>query len=173
MQRGELWLGACALLSVCVTACTTSGNLPSTPGVDASADADSSTTALDAAVQPDTFVPPSDDAGATPADAGIADAAPEAATCGWDGSYESPACATCLRSKCCAAVTSCEGDPDCVALDQCVDTCLTTGGDDAGSIATCAQECSDIRAPAVRSEWQALSNCLEFQCYNGGAGPCQ
>jgi hypothetical protein len=114
--------------------------------------------------------PPSDDSGEPP----DADATADAGGCGWNGNYESPACSTCLRSLCCVQTAACEDDPQCVALDQCVDACLTgDAGGDGGSISTCAQACADSQSQAVRNEWQGLNNCIEFQCSNSGAGPCQ
>jgi hypothetical protein len=174
VQDGGWRLGACALLASVACACS-SGSI-ATPNAGEDASVDATTPAIDsAAPSADAFVPPVD--AGTPSDAPAnADAAPEAGTsaCSWDGGYESPACSACLRAACCAAAMTCEGDPACVALDQCVSGCLTTdGGGDAGSISTCAQACADARTPAVRSEWQALSNCVEFQCSGSGAGPCQ
>jgi hypothetical protein len=103
----------------------------------------------------------------------VVDAAPDVATCAWSGTYESPACSSCLRASCCATTTTCEGDPQCVALDSCVNACLTAdAGADGGTISTCAQACADEQTAPVRNEWEALNNCLELDCYNGGAGPC-
>ena len=177
MKERRWRLGAGALLAGCAAGCS-SGSIPST--ADASViDAAIPPPVVDAAIPPDDVSPPppadsgsADATGATDA-ADASDAAPDAGGCAWSGSYESPACASCLRAACCDAVTVCESDPQCVALDQCVSACLTTGGGDAGTVSNCAQSCADARPPAVRSEWQALSNCVEFQCANGGAGPCQ
>jgi hypothetical protein len=180
---------ACALLALSACACSSSGSVPApdaslpdaySPLPDAGE--------LDTGSLIDAFVPPADagspdatDAATTDAAdaADAADASADAAACPWAGSYESPACTVCLRSACCGAAMTCETDPSCVTLDQCVDACIANGGADAGdggdggSISTCAQSCFDSQSAAVRSEWQALSNCLEFQCGNSGAGPCQ
>jgi hypothetical protein len=172
-------LQVCAVLSACASACTTSGSVTGTlpdASTDVAAPSPDASSSGDASMPVDGNALPPDDTGA-PIDAGY-DAPPDANACpSWDGGYESPACSTCLREMCCDSVTACESDPDCVALDQCVDACIATGGEDdagpdAASVSTCAQNCSDSRAPAARAEWQALNHCLVFDCYNKGAGPC-
>ncbi len=190
MQARRWGLGAFqilvrAALAVVGAAACSSGSTPTAP--DASL-ADATSPSADAAPSEDVSTPPSVDSAApdaalgdaTASDAsdaapGDADATREAGDggCTWDGIYERAACSACLQKSCCAAVMTCEDEPACVALDQCVDACLSTGGGDAGSVSTCAQGCADAYSPSVRADWQALSNCVEFQCSNNGAGPCQ
>jgi hypothetical protein len=172
---------AILLLAAGLGACSSSGNAP-TKSADASTDANASPPA-DAAPPPadagvDATATQPVDAGSDATDAGeAADAAPEDASadafvCTWDGPYESPACSACLVANCCFTTEECEDDPDCVALDTCVDDCLETEGGDAG-VSTCAQDCDNAEPQSARDEWHAWNACIESQCgANGGAGPC-
>jgi len=168
------------VIAVSLVGCSSAGPAAAPPdagGVDGGIDA--TTTPVDAggndAGDVADAVPPPD---ATP-DASDA-AAPDAGPCPLanGGIYESPACTECLRGACCAAISTCEGDPACLALDACVNGCLSgAGGDDGGidaaSTSLCAQGCADQATAAVRSEWQAVDMCIQASCSNGGGGPCE
>jgi hypothetical protein len=171
-KRGGRNPGATPLLAVialamALCACTTSGTVPGS--ADASSDAtsgpgmDASMPAVDSAV-PDS----SGDAGALDASDADVDAG-----CTWDGSVESPACSSCLKMLCCGVTQACETDPSCVALNACVNGCLTNGGGDAGSVSDCAQACADDQSQATRDEYQTWSACIGDSCgATSGEGPC-
>jgi hypothetical protein len=113
------------------------------------------------------------------ADGSAADAAAdveiseEAGGCAWNGSVESPACTSCLRSMCCDVTAACENDPSCVALDSCVNACDADEGGDAGSVPDCDEACADQQTQAVRNEYQAWTQCIDTLCGAGNeSGPC-
>lgn len=163
------------MLLVAVLACACSSSSSTPPEADASTDATSPIT--DSAAPSDSTAPdaPSvSDGGGTDSSDARADAYAGDAGCGWTGSYESPACSSCLASFCCAVTTVCLGDPACAALDTCVNACdAEDDAGEAGSVSSCAQACADQETDEVRYEYQSWTQCIGTSCgANSGAGPC-
>jgi hypothetical protein len=68
-------------------------------------------------------------------------------------------CDTCLGSYCCSADQTCGNDPDCMSFIECVDDCVSDGGDET----SCETDCEG-RYPTGASELDALDNCLASSC---------
>lgn len=70
-------------------------------------------------------------------------------------------CDTCLDTSCCGDANACLGDPDCIALLECADTC-TTGG--------CISAC-EAAHPSGSTKINALSTCASTSCGAACGGP--
>jgi hypothetical protein len=166
-SRGRLAFGASVVIGVVVAIACSSEK--SNPAPDSGTLADASVVADTAAPQ-DTSSPGVDTS--APDDVNVDDVA-DSAACGLSAPIQSEACTKCLTASCCAETANCFGDAKCKALDDCVNTCLTSNGGDAGSISACAQRCNDSADANVRIEWRSYNDCLALKCVRNGAGPCQ
>ena len=72
-------------------------------------------------------------------------------------------CAEVCPTSCGLPEANCTANPECTALDACIDTCLPNCGQDDACIATCVDDCTQAHA-AGADDWQALFACQTKQC---------
>gem|GEM_PF-2579712 len=80
-----------------------------------------------------------------------------ATTCAKDGSEN--ACGSCLKTSCCAQLTTCTNNAGCVAIFNCSDACTTDA---------CLDSCFD-QNPGGQSAVRGLASCAQKSC----ASPCE
>lgn len=70
------------------------------------------------------------------------------------GSYGSKSCNDCMKTTCCAVITSCEADPACKALQKCTLDCIQ--GPDAGA---CYNQKCLVEHAAGKQIWDQVYAC--------------
>lgn len=80
----------------------------------------------------------------------------------------SVACDQCSMQSCCAAISACDGDPDCIAVDGCIAQCFETYGRNQAVEAQCEQRCRAAH-PSGAQKIDTLYQCMSTSC--GAACP--
>jgi hypothetical protein len=84
---------------------------------------------------------------------------PDGGTC--TGMFSgNPTCDMCLNTSCCAELTACKADQECLALVSCVNACVGDGG----TLASCAGPCSADASSTALQEGVAVQTCLGTNC---------
>ncbi len=85
--------------------------------------------------------------------------APVDARCALAGTTSVATCDACLEAGCCETANACFADAECVALLQCIRTCVAGGG----QLGACRASCRNQHPSGVKA-FDAVASCVASSC---------